>query len=81
MLGPRDESCPGPPSQGSQAGKGERVDLGQSGLLTRAVAAEMPGTRRVLTRVNRSEGLREEYLDAEHMKDEQKFTSWRIASD
>lgn len=81
MLGPRDESCPGPPSQGSQVGEGERVDLDQSGLLTRAVAAEMPGTRRVLTRVDRSEGLREEYLDAEQMKDEQKFTRWRIASD
>lgn len=55
--------------------------MGQSGLLTRAVAVEMPGTRRVLTRVDRSEGLREEYLDAEHMKDEQKFTSWRITPD
>lgn len=58
MLGPRDESCPGPPSQGSQAGKEERVDLDQSGLLTRAVAAEIPGTRGVLTRVDRSEGFR-----------------------
>ena len=50
------------------------------GLLTRAVAAEMPGTGRVLTRVDRSEGLSEESLDAEHMKDEQEFTRWRIAS-
>lgn len=31
MLGPRDESCPGPPSQSSQAGEGERVDLDPSG--------------------------------------------------